>query len=100
MNPYLGDIERFVEPQPVPEGWLSLTEREAEEFETLPKALRVERYIKSHREDKCANCGGFVGNHSSKKFLHCASSHLARLQVAKLEEQMNPDFDKELVNGQ
>lgn len=94
MNPYTGDIGRFgsgtnvappprrpERPQVVPEGWLSLTEEEAEEFQRLPKILRVERYIKYHRNDKCADCGGFVGNHSTKRFLRCAASELVRLKL-------------------
>lgn len=108
MNPYSGDIERFprellhqipvsgnqfpFKPQPteVPEGWLSLTEEEAAEFQTLPKMLRIERYIKTHHEDKCAACGGFVGNHSTKKFLKCAASELARIDLARHEQELTP----------
>lgn len=109
MNPYSGDIETFPRellnkiperPSPlssfpfktppaqreIPEGWLSLTEEEAAEFETLPKMMRIERYMKYHRQDKCANCGGFVGNHSTKKFLQCAASELARIDCLRLEK--------------
>jgi len=93
MNPYSGDIERFKElERQIPEGWLSLTEAEAEEFERLPKTMRVERYIKNHRTDKCANCGGFIGNHNTRKFLKCAASELARIDLTRLEDQMNPAF--------
>jgi len=107
VNPYSGDIERFpsevlktiperenpfgqYQPSTIPEGWLSLTEQEAEEYERIPKALRIEKYIKSHYKDRCAFCNGFVGNHSPRKFLKCAASHLARIDVARLEDQMNP----------
>lgn len=113
MNPYSGDIERFPpkwaesipeRPSPltsfpfktppaqpdIPEGWLSLTEAEAEEFETLPKMMRIERYMKYHRTDKCANCGGFVGNHSTKKFLKCAATELARIDLLRLEKEEVP----------
>lgn len=106
MNPYSGDIEQFPRellskipvrdsqfpfkqppPAAVPEGWLSLTEEEATEFETLPKMMRIERYMKYHRQDRCANCGGFVGNHSTKKFLQCAASELARIDILHLGNQ-------------
>src|SRR6185503_2634009 len=106
MNPYSGDIEKFPRellnsipvrenqfpfkskaPQQVPEGWLSLTEEEAAEFETLPKRMRIERYMKYHRTDKCANCGGFVGNHSTNKFLKCAATELARIDLLRLEKE-------------
>jgi len=105
MNPYSGDIERFPRelmnkipvsedqfpfkqppPQVVPEGWLSLTEEEAAEFETLPKRMRIERYMKYHRTDKCVTCGGFVGNHSTNKFLKCAADELARIDLLRLEK--------------
>jgi hypothetical protein len=104
MNSYSGDIEQFparVErdwvpegqfpfksqsPQrEIPEGWLSLTEEEAAEFQTLPKRMRIERYMKYHRTDRCANCGGFVGNHSTNKFLKCAATELARIDLLRLE---------------
>lgn len=95
MNPYSGDIERFpqelldqIPQRQVPAGWLSLTDEEANEFETLLKTLRIERYIKTHREDKCVSCGGFVGNHSTKKFLKCAASELARIDLAKHEKEL------------
>jgi hypothetical protein len=107
MNPYSGDIERFPrellnnipvresqfpfkQPPPqqeVPEGWLSLTEEEAAEFETLPKRMRIERYMKYHRAEKCAACGGFVGNHSTNKFLKCAAGELARIDLLRLEKE-------------
>jgi hypothetical protein len=109
MNPYSGDIEQFprelmekiperpwppsqfpfkpTPPQQVPEGWLSLTEEEAAEFETLPKRMRIERYMKYHRTDRCANCGGFVGNHSTNKFLQCAATELARIDLLRLEKE-------------
>lgn len=110
MNPYSGDIERFPQellskipvresqfpfksapPQrDVPEGWLSLTEEEAAEFERLPKMMRIERYMKYHRSDKCVACGGFVGNHSTKKFLRCAATELARIDVLRLENEQVP----------
>lgn len=109
MNPYSGDIEQFprelVEkipvresqfpfkwelPQEVPEGWLSLTEAEVAEFETLPKRMRIERYMKYHRTDKCANCGGFVGNHSTDRFLKCAATELARIDLLRLEKEEVP----------
>jgi hypothetical protein len=115
MNSYTGDIERFPKelldkipvreqqtpfgrfpfkpappPTEVPEGWLLLTEEEAAEFETLPKRMRIERYMKYHREDKCANCGGFVGNHSTNKFLQCAASELARVDILRLEKEEVP----------
>lgn len=110
MNPYTGDIEQFPRellnqipvrknqfpfktPLPVadvPEGWLSLTEEEAAEFETLPKMMRIERYMKYHREDKCASCGGFVSNHSTKKFLKCAATELARIDLLRLEKEEVP----------
>lgn len=112
MNSYTGDIEQFsrrlmekipVRPSPltrfpfkaptervVPEGWLSLTEKEAAEFETLPKTMIIERYMKYHRQDKCANCGGFVGNHSTRKFLKCAATELARIDCLRLEKEEVP----------
>jgi hypothetical protein len=111
MNPYSGDIEQFprelmekISERPsaqflfkqppaqreIPEGWLSLTEEEAMEFEALPKMMRIERYMKYHRTDKCVNCGGFVGNHSTKKFLKCAASELARIDLLRLEAEEVP----------
>lgn len=113
MNPYSGDIEQFprelmekipVRPSPltefpfktppiereIPEGWLSLTEEEATEFETLPKRMRIERYTKYHRTEKCANCGGFIGNHSTNKFLQCAATELARIDCLRLEKEEVP----------
>lgn len=110
MNPYSGDIERFPPellnqipvresqfpfkapppPSEVPQGWLSLTEEEAAEFERLPKMMRIERYMKYHRQDKCANCGGFVGNHSTKRFLKCAATELARVDCLRLEKEEVP----------
>lgn len=106
MNPYSGDIEQFPRealsqiplrenqfpfksqvPAEVPEGWLSLTEEEAAEFETLPKRMRIERYMKYHRTDKCPTCGGFVGNHSTNKFLKCAATELARIDLLRLEKE-------------
>ena len=111
MNPYSGDIERFPRelmdkiperpwpptqfpfkqaPQQVPEGWLSLTDEEAAEFETLPKMMRIERYIKYHRTDKCVTCGCFVGNHHPNKFIECAATELARIDLLRLEKEEVP----------
>lgn len=110
MNPYSGDIEQFPRellnkipvresqfpfkspppPAQIPEGWLSLTEEEAAEFETLPKRMRIERYMEYHRTDRCRNCGGFVGSHSTNKFLQCAASELARIDLLRLEKEEIP----------
>lgn len=86
MNPYSGDIERFVSPAKVPAGWLELTPAEAEEFSRLPLDLRLEKYMKNHFSQSCRKCNKFVGNHSLKKFKECAAGALAEIDIARHEE--------------
>ena len=93
MNPYSGEIEHFggSPEKRVPDGWLVLTDEEVREFERLPRDLRLERYMKNHFREKCAECGCFIGNHSLRKFKECAASELARIELRRLETQMNPE---------
>jgi hypothetical protein len=93
MNPYSGEIERFASASAVPGGWLQLTEAEAEEFARLPNDVRLEHYVKNHRNDKCGSCGCFVGNHSLKKFKECSATELARIDTARHEKSMKQMFD-------
>jgi len=91
MNPYSGDIERFSTKadKGIPQGWLSLTEEEAAEFERLPNDVRLEHYIKNHHNEKCGSCGCFIGNHHLNKFKECAANELAAIDTARIERQQN-----------
>jgi hypothetical protein len=85
MNPHTGEIERFSSEKSIPKGWLELTEDEARELLTLPPVVRIERYIKNHRTDKCKACGCFIGNHSLRRFKECAVNELAQFETERLE---------------
>lgn len=79
-------IKHFASPKAVPRGWLRLTADEAREYLTLPFDLRIERYVKSHRTEKCGACGCFVGNHSVRKFKECAGAEADAFGQKSLEE--------------
>lgn len=85
MNPYSGDIERFPSRESIPQGWLELSPAEAAELLTLPKDLRIKRYMKAHGKEKCPTCGCFISNHSLNRFKLCAATELGRLDTERLE---------------
>lgn len=41
MNPDNGEIRHFEKPEDIPEGWVPLTEKEADRLEALPMSERV-----------------------------------------------------------
>lgn len=99
MNPFSGDIERFGPERPVPKGWLELTRAEVAQFLTLPLDLRLQHYIRNHRNETCATCGMFTGNHSLRAFKHCAASKLGTFDLQRLEELDRQLALRELVNS-
>lgn len=80
MNPLTGEIVYPDSPSEIPSGFLQLTNEEAEEFQRLPNDVRLSRYIKNHRSDRCGKCNRLIGNHALKRFKQCA-----RISVREFE---------------
>jgi hypothetical protein len=69
-------------------GWLSLTKDEVIEYQTLPQNIRLTRYMKSHKDERCPYCKRLVGNHSLKRFKRCVYQEKLKIDAINTRDKV------------